>query len=77
MLPCRLRTRVFNRALYGCTAAAPAPQTNQLQVVATAEAVVVFLDQQYRPIRIPADVRDAFLALHKQREAAAPAPPHQ
>lgn len=41
-----------------------------VQVVVEAEAVVVFLDQAYRPVRIPADVKQIFSQVCSDGSAA-------
>lgn len=40
-----------------------------LQVVCQGQATVVFLDQAYKPIRVPATVKEALMQLHQEYKA--------
>ena len=40
-----------------------------MQVVCQGQATVVFLDAQYKPIRVPAKVKEMLLHLHQEYKA--------
>lgn len=40
-----------------------------VQVVCRGQATVVFLDQQYKPIRVPVKVKETLLHLHQEYKA--------
>lgn len=74
-------SKLGRKACSVCCVTAPVPPTSAeswkhcagdcaaLQVVCQGQATVVFLDQAYKPIRVPATVKEALMQLHQEYKA--------